>query len=210
MEEIKMNEVYFYNDKKKGVVRVLVTMVNKEKGVMSFRDIVTMKKKNSHIEAFLNRVQQMDKTVITDKCYSVEEVLKHVELLPAFAKEVKKYSIKQNKHVKFDGDRIRVSSDRLSLFNEKGVQCVHCSTKGEYFRKTTSNSSYTVFHFNLYGTDSKGREVLMNKDHIIPKSKGGRDVFNNFQTMCAPCNSRKGNKDEEEMLKKINSSKNRG
>lgn len=36
----------------------------------------------------------------------------------------------------------------------------------------------------------------MTKDHIIPKSKGGKDELNNYQTMCVICNVKKGNKIE--------------
>lgn len=31
-------------------------------------------------------------------------------------------------------------------------------------------------------------------DHIVPESKGGPTAFENLQTMCRPCNSRKGNR----------------
>ncbi len=31
-------------------------------------------------------------------------------------------------------------------------------------------------------------------DHIKPFSRGGEDVFENFQTMCRPCNSSKGDR----------------
>ena len=33
----------------------------------------------------------------------------------------------------------------------------------------------------------------MTKDHIIPKSKGGPDCIENFQTMCEECNKKKKN-----------------
>lgn len=35
-------------------------------------------------------------------------------------------------------------------------------------------------------------------DHVIPKSRGGRDVWDNLVTACNSCNNRKGNKTPEE------------
>lgn len=29
-------------------------------------------------------------------------------------------------------------------------------------------------------------------DHIVPRSRGGRNVFHNFQLLCSPCNQAKG------------------
>jgi hypothetical protein len=49
-------------------------------------------------------------------------------------------------------------------------------------------------HFNLYAEED-ARLILMTKDHILAKSKGGQDVLENFQTMCAICNNLKGNYD---------------
>ena len=46
---------------------------------------------------------------------------------------------------------------------------------------------------NLYAIDENGKEVLMTKDHILPKSKGGKDEIDNYQTMCIRCNEAKGN-----------------
>ena len=42
----------------------------------------------------------------------------------------------------------------------------------------------------------------MTKDHIIPKSKGGKDILDNFQTMCFECNTKKGNKYESNHSRK--------
>ena len=48
-------------------------------------------------------------------------------------------------------------------------------------------------HFNLYHMGKKGGLILMTKDHIIPKSRNGRDHIDNLQTMCITCNLRKSN-----------------
>ena len=46
--------------------------------------------------------------------------------------------------------------------------------------------------------NSKGK--FMTIDHIIPKHKGGRDLWENLVAACVPCNTKKGNK----LLKDIN------
>jgi 5-methylcytosine-specific restriction endonuclease McrA len=58
-------------------------------------------------------------------------------------------------------------------------------------------------HFNLYCHKPEEGEnmVLMTKDHIVPKSKGGKNHISNMQTMCCHCNSTKGNKSPEEYAK---------
>jgi len=35
-------------------------------------------------------------------------------------------------------------------------------------------------------------------DHIMPKSRGGKDTWANLTTACVPCNNRKGNRTPEE------------
>lgn len=35
-------------------------------------------------------------------------------------------------------------------------------------------------------------------DHVVPKSKGGRDVWENLVTACQPCNQKKGNRELHE------------
>jgi hypothetical protein len=122
-----------------------------------------------------------------DRIYSIEEVLSKVN-------SKKK---KDSGHV-FDGDLIYMNSLRYHTFL-KGVKCMcgdpECHIVGRYFRKERTNHT-PRYHFNLYGIDADGSEVLMTKDHIIPSSRGGKDVINNLQTMSEPCNMRKGNKVE--------------
>lgn len=114
--------------------------------------------------------------------YTIEHIMKH-QVDRVRGKKIKK---------DFDGDMVRVDSDRLETFKKKGFKCVYCGTEGIYFAKERTHDQ-EAYHFNLYGIDNEGNEVLMTKDHIIPKSKGGSNHINNYQTMCTHCNKQKGN-----------------
>lgn len=70
-------------------------------------------------------------------------------------------------------------------------QCVCCGVVGEAFLlELPLGSKKAVPHFNLYG-HKDGEWVQMTKDHIVPRSKGGRDNQENLQTMCSRCNEAK-------------------
>jgi HNH endonuclease len=89
----------------------------------------------------------------------------------------------------FDEDIINFGSFRLQTFAAKGIVCVSCGLVGSYFIKEKATSNDKYFHLNFY-TDC---DMMMTKDHIIPKSKGGRDCLENFAPMCRRCNQEKGN-----------------
>lgn len=118
--------------------------------------------------------------------YSLEEVLALVPLTRQHNRRSRE--IYQNsKGIYY----VNLNSLRLRLFKTKGVLCVKCGLAGQYFaleRKADENP-----HFNLYGVDLEGDEVLFTKDHIIPSSRNGSNALYNLQTMCYPCNSLKGN-----------------
>jgi len=50
---------------------------------------------------------------------------------------------------------------------------------------------------NLYAINAAGEEVLMTKDHILPRVLGGKDHIDNYQPMCQVCNSEKGSNYEK-------------
>ena len=117
--------------------------------------------------------------------YNVEDVI--AKVLPhAISTQARRAS-----KVDFDGDLIVMSSSRYQVFKYKGTDCVTCGLKGAHFAKEKEPSS-GVYHFNLYGINEDGLEVMMTKDHIIPKSKGGKNELKNYQPMCTICNSAKG------------------
>lgn len=97
------------------------------------------------------------------------------------------------------GHRVRMNSLRYWNFKTKGTVCVRCGIEGRYFRlerQAIHLDNEARFHFNLYAVNEVGDEVLMTKDHIMPKSLGGRNDLDNLQPMCQICNERKGNNEE--------------
>lgn len=95
------------------------------------------------------------------------------------------------------GETVNTSSIRYRLFKEKGITCVTCGLVGQYFALEKDNKeTEEIYHFNLYGIRA-GKEILFTRDHIQPRSKGGKDTMSNLQTMCTTCNCKKGNVWEE-------------
>lgn len=103
-----------------------------------------------------------------------------------------------------NGFKVKPSSLRYQVFNQN-LTCSKCGIKGKFLALERCLSDKggdegdregQGFHLNLYALDEIGREVLMTKDHIIPKSKGGPDDLSNLQTMCVNCNIEKGDKEE--------------
>ena len=117
--------------------------------------------------------------------HTIAEVLEHVEMT----------STKKDIMI-IDGDPIKIGSDRYKIFKFKGLKCVKCDLEAQYFAKECSGGKIISWHMNLYAINADGREVLFTKDHIYPKSLGGKNEFDNYQPMCSICNCDKGSKVE--------------
>ena len=63
----------------------------------------------------------------------------------------------------------KVALSRQNIFKRDGHQCVYCGTRE---------------HLTL--------------DHVIPRSRGGRDSWHNLVTACQRCNTEKGDRTPEE------------
>lgn len=125
-----------------------------------------------------------------EKLYTIEEVLSKV--LFCQKSSGKNSGIKSGKHnkVDFDGHQINMASDRYKTFATHGIKCIKCGIEGQYFAMERHECD-AGYHFNLYAIDSDGVEILMTKDHIIPKALGGLNRIDNYQTMCLQCNNDK-------------------
>lgn len=96
----------------------------------------------------------------------------------------------------FFGVKVRLSSSRVITYKIHGVQCVGCPLKGEYFavERQCRRGPGQSWHLNLYALSEGGHEVMMTRDHIIPKALKGSTSVENSQPMCSTCNARKGSK----------------
>ncbi len=111
---------------------------------------------------------------------------------------IKKHYMDEHRksYVVFDGEEIKANSQRYQVFFNKGMTCVKCGLVGKYFaleRMPDTNR----YHLNLYAVNDEGEEILMTKDHILPKSKGGKNKLENYQCMCCRCNWTKGSQEEQ-------------
>ena len=116
-----------------------------------------------------------------------------LDILPELEDNKNPKSRKSIKYKDINGFTVKLSSQRYATF-KKSISCVKCGITGSFFAierpVVPANARY---HLNLYAIDEEGNEVLMTKDHIVPRSKGGHNNIKNYQTMCYKCNWEKGN-----------------
>lgn len=126
----------------------------------------------------------MSNLYVRHSTFTLEEVLPLIPM-PGSGK---------NLYANYSGKVVRMDRLKYQTFVKSGTVCSGCGLLGEFFALETHHSrdSSSQYHLNLYGLRNK-EEVLFTRDHIIPRGKGGRDVLENLQTMCATCNTLKGN-----------------
>ena len=134
------------------------------------------------------------------KRYSIDEVFaligEDVLNTPHYSKGQKN----SENTIQVDGHDVYTHSLRYMTFYQKGCTCVVCGKQGTHFTLDKScGEDNDRYHFNLRADDG----TLMTRDHILPKSKGGRDHISNMQTMCTVCNRAKGNTYDGEVPEKV-------
>lgn len=78
--------------------------------------------------------------------------------------------------------------ENIRTFAIHGYRCACCGRRGDRVLAWRDNGGGR--HIDIYSGD-----VMMNRDHIIPKSKGGPNSVWNYQPMCEKCNTSKGNQE---------------
>lgn len=122
--------------------------------------------------------------------YSIEEVFQMIGEDNLKTECYNKSSKSVENQIEVDGYTVYTRSLRYMTFYQKGCKCCVCGKEGTHFTLDESHSDNPMRkHFNLRADDG----TLITKDHIIPKSRGGRDHISNMQTMCCVCNKAKGN-----------------
>lgn len=80
---------------------------------------------------------------------------------------------------------------RYKMFKKFGFKCQHCSAIGIEVLKIKDINEGEVY--KVITIDNEGNENFLTIDHIIPKSKNGKNNIKNVQPLCYTCNNKKGN-----------------
>ncbi len=94
----------------------------------------------------------------------------------------------EEKYTEIEGCKVKTKDDRYLNFIKHGFKCANCGIEGKY---VNLECNYMGNHLNVYAVEN-GRAVLLTKDHIYPKSKGGLNNLKNYQVLWEKCNGIKG------------------
>ena len=75
-----------------------------------------------------------------------------------------------------------------------------CNKPSTIKKKISNSKRKRVFENDKYRCKKCKTHKNLSIDHIIPESKGGSNKDENLQTLCKPCNSSKGVRDNQEFM----------
>ncbi|MFC2083668.1 HIT domain-containing protein [Bacteroidota bacterium] len=167
----------------------------------------------------ISTIRQLAQTFLN---YDESQILYYEKRL----KEMPIKVLKQHEVIIKDGEVItlNINFKKLTLEERAELKKV-CETK---IQEYISKRGIKIWDYRLLDTiaipdplryrvlsESNGRCSLcgatkddrpLDVDHIIPKSKGGKTVYENLQVLCSKCNRSKGNKDDTDFRKIIKES----
>ena len=147
-------------------------------------EYIALEKKHSRTLKELKRLKQRNMTGLGYERFRIylefESILEKI----VFAKK------NGEQFFRLDGFNIPTNDLRYETFLNQ-TYCVECGLKASFIAIERSDYHGGIFHLNLYSLQN-GIEVLMTRDHILPKSQNGSEHIENMQTMCTHCNGKKG------------------
>lgn len=83
---------------------------------------------------------------------------------------------------------VNLDSLRYRVFKEHGTHCNKCKSHALFFaleqdKRNPVNQNPSKFHFNLYGIDNDGKDVMFSKKKVV-KGEGGVE---NYIVVCRHC-----------------------
>jgi len=98
------------------------------------------------------------------------------------------------------------SDDEFDETETSEIPIEEIMSKAETKIKVQAGIRWQVFKRDDWKCVACGRSaednIILHIDHIIPRSKGGKDEMDNYQTLCETCNIGKSNKDETDLRRK--------
>lgn len=121
------------------------------------------------------------------------------KIIKANIKEVlKEVNKKQFSNIR--GRLVKINTKTIKTFYYKGTTCACCGLEAKYFKINKPKNGYS--NATLI-SEVNGKEIKFTRDHIIPKSLGGNDTYDNMQTMCEECNNAKGSLGKSNLHSKL-------
>jgi hypothetical protein len=101
----------------------------------------------------------------------------------------------------FHGGVSRQSGDRSSITVHSIIAVKHSQRGPRYLRSIPPLNNHELFRRDgnlcMYCGDEFS-EGGLTRDHVVPLSRGGRDVWSNVVSACKSCNTRKGGRTPEQ------------
>lgn len=106
----------------------------------------------------------------------------------------------EDRYIEIGKYRVFTKDDRYLNFIKNGFVCAKCGIVGQY--ANLEHNRINKNHFNVYAIRDE-KEILLTKDHIYPKSKGGLDNIVNYQVLCEICNNKKSDNSPETLVQAL-------